>query len=381
MSDRTGIQWTDATWNPVVGCTRVSAGCDSCYAVKQSYRLERMGQARYAGLTVLNGKGDRHFSGVVRTVPEALEVPLRWRKPRMVFVNSMSDLFHRDVPFDFIDRVFAVMALCPQHTFQILTKRPERMAEYLSDADRKYAIHAALDRLCSTLDDRTVPGKLDPLNGRKFIVSRSVWASAPAFATGLVWPLPNVWLLTSTESQRALDARLPHLLRCPAVVRGLSCEPLLGEIDLIGALCACADEDDWMEAHEWAGECDLCGGDGVREYLDAPDEWGEDCPSEQNHLIACRGCAELQRDVRLRLCGRAGLHWVIVGCESLPGKRCGRVDGYERNARNLIEQCRATGVPCFHKQMPVNGRVGGDPSEWPEGLRVREFPDRVESDP
>ncbi len=91
MGTGTKIQWTECTWNPVVGCTRASAGCDHCYAVKQTYRLEMMHQAKYAGLTILNPAGDRHFNGVVRTVPEALEIPLGWNKPKRVFVNSMSD--------------------------------------------------------------------------------------------------------------------------------------------------------------------------------------------------------------------------------------------------------------------------------------------------
>ena len=105
MSDNTGIGWTDATWVTVTGCTRVSAGCDHCYAVRQSYRLERMGQVeKYGGLTVLNNRGDRHFNGVVKCHADALVIPLGWRKPRMIFVNSMSDLFHERVPFEFIDR-------------------------------------------------------------------------------------------------------------------------------------------------------------------------------------------------------------------------------------------------------------------------------------
>ena len=100
MSTGSKIQWTDDTWNPVVGCTRVSSGCDNCYAVKHSYRMASMGKKKYNGLTVLNNKGDRHFNGTVRTVPEALPAPTRWQRPRMVFVNSMSDLFYEDVPFD-----------------------------------------------------------------------------------------------------------------------------------------------------------------------------------------------------------------------------------------------------------------------------------------
>ena len=128
--NRSAIEWTNATWNPVTGCTRVSAGCDHCYAARMTYRLERMRNDRYTGLTVLNNKEDRHFSGVVRCHEDLLDQPLHWRNPRRIFLCSMSDLFHPKVPFDFIDLVFAVMARCQQHTFQVLTKQPERMAEY-----------------------------------------------------------------------------------------------------------------------------------------------------------------------------------------------------------------------------------------------------------
>ncbi|MBY0261094.1 MAG: phage Gp37/Gp68 family protein, partial [Phycisphaerales bacterium] len=155
----TGIEWTERTWNPVVGCTPVSPGCLNCYAATMARRLEAMGRPEYAarridsggrdvtGLDGLQDEGDRIvriaevrggravFTGDVRTLPERLTEPLGWRKPARVFVNSMSDLFHEAVPFDFIDRVFAVMALCPRHTFQVLTKRPGRMAEYLSDLE------------------------------------------------------------------------------------------------------------------------------------------------------------------------------------------------------------------------------------------------------
>ncbi|HUU97378.1 MAG TPA: DUF5131 family protein, partial [Phycisphaerae bacterium] len=125
----TKIQWTDETWNPTRGCSKVSAGCINCYAMKMAHRFSGPGRA-YEGLThLVPGKGPQ-WTGAVRTVPEALTLPLRWRKPRRVFVDSMSDLFHPDVPFEFVDQVFAIMALRPQHTFQILTKRAERMAEW-----------------------------------------------------------------------------------------------------------------------------------------------------------------------------------------------------------------------------------------------------------
>lgn len=171
------IEWTEATWNPVTGCTRVSAGCDHCYAAKMSYRLERMGQAAYAGLTVLNGRGERHFNGVVRCHPDRLDVPRRWRAPRLVFVNSMSDLFHPKVRLSFIKRVFGVMNACPQHTFQVLTKRPEIAAEY---------------------------------------------------APQLEWT-DNIWIGTSVENM-LVTHRILDLEKIRAAVRFLSLEPLLGPI-------------------------------------------------------------------------------------------------------------------------------------------------------
>ena len=207
MSTGSTIEWTEATWNPVVGCTRASAGCDHCYAVTMTHRLESMGQSKYAGLTVLNGKGDRHFNGTVRCVEDALAAPLSWKRPRLIFVNSMSDLFHKAVPFEFIDRVFAVMALCPQHTFQVLTKRPERMAEYLNTPRRAQTVGLAgldaglLNHGCAGAS----PGTLGP------------------------WPLPNVWLGASVEDSRVLD-RIEALRACPAAVLFLSCEPLIGAL-------------------------------------------------------------------------------------------------------------------------------------------------------
>lgn len=379
MSTGSTIEWTEATWNPVVGCTRASAGCDNCYAVTMTHRLEAMGQSKYAGLTVLNNRGDRHFNGVVRTVPEALAIPLKWRKPRRVFVNSMSDLFHRDVPFEFIDKVFAVMALCPQHTFQVLTKRPERMAEYLRPVG---------DHVCAKLERL---GKIREAVwniGFEAGLSDALMVKAEDFDVDDGWPLPNVWLGTSCEDQARADERIPHLLKCPAAVRFLSCEPLLGPLNIIWPLSELADDHHWMEAHEWAGECELCGGEGFREYLDAPDEWGEDSPSEANHLIPCRGCREREREVREHVVWLSRLlHWVIVGGESGPGARAYRISW----PLSIIRQCRSARIPVFHKQLgacafddlswagadpqlQTRDAKGGDPAEWPEDLRVREFP-------
>ncbi len=179
MAGSSDIEWTDATWNPVAGCTIVSPGCTNCYAMRMAARLEAMGQPKYAGTTRKSGKR-AVWTGRVLLDPSSLSAPAMWRAPRRVFVNSMSDLFHEDVPEEFIGRVWEAMAATPQHTFQILTKRPERMAEVLQQ--RRSAV------------------------------------------------LPHVWLGTSVEAAPQIG-RLDALRRVPAAVRFVSCEPLLGPLD------------------------------------------------------------------------------------------------------------------------------------------------------
>jgi protein gp37 len=177
MADTT-IEWTDATWNPVAGCTVVTAGCTNCYAMRMAARLEAMGVEKYKGLTRQSG-GRRIWTGRLYLDEASLDVPSKWRKPRRIFVNSMSDLFHEDVPGEFIARVWQAMAAAPQHTFQVLTKRPDRMAMVLAG------------------------------NG---------------FST-----LPNVWLGTSVEDGHVLS-RLNDLRNVPAAVRFVSFEPLIGSV-------------------------------------------------------------------------------------------------------------------------------------------------------
>jgi protein gp37 len=232
MSSSSKIEWTDATWNPLLGCTHVSSGCKECYAAALAAGRLR-NRPEYEGLAVRRN-GRAAFTGKIRLLPERLDQPLRWRKPRRVFVNSMSDLFHPDVPLDFIDRVFAVMALAPRHTFQVLTKRPERMAEYLTDREEAVrdavafdaldllgpAAAAAAERMGGTWEPPQIDGE-----GR---VELAGYFDGVQFD----WPLPNVWLGTSIENQATADERIPHLLEVPAAVRFLSCEPLLGPIDL-----------------------------------------------------------------------------------------------------------------------------------------------------
>lgn len=172
------IEWTDVTWNPVAGCTVATAGCTNCYAMRMAARLEAMGTAKYQGLT--RKSGERYvWTGTVVQDEKALAAPLAWRKPRTVFVNSMSDLFHPSVELEFIAKVWEVMKATPHHTYQILTKRPERMREVLSRSD----FHV----------------------------------------------LPNVWIGTSVEDSAVLD-RIDELRRTPAAVRFVSFEPLIGSI-------------------------------------------------------------------------------------------------------------------------------------------------------
>ena len=208
MSDGTKIEWADATWNPVRGCTRVSEGCRNCYAERVAARFSGPGEP-YEGLAERGVKGPR-WTGKVRFVESALLQPLRWKRPRRIFVNSMSDLFHESLPDAAIDRIFAVMALAPQHTFMVLTKRPERMRDYVDTASGRVADAVQLMRT-----DRRAVGPLPHLD------PGARW-----------WPLANVWLGVSVENQAAADERIPLLLATPAAKRFISAEPLLGEIDL-----------------------------------------------------------------------------------------------------------------------------------------------------
>jgi protein gp37 len=206
MAD-TSIEWTDATWNPVAGCTVISPGCTNCYAMRMAARLDAMGVQKYRGLTRKSGKR-AVWTGKVRLDREALGIPARWKRPRRIFVNSMSDLFHEAVPAEFVAAVWREMQATPQHTFQILTKRPDRMAE----------ITAAL----------------------------------------LV--LPNVWLGTSVESADYLG-RIDDLRNVNAIVRFVSFEPLLGSVaaaDLMGIQWAIVGGESGPRsrpmAEEWVGE-------------------------------------------------------------------------------------------------------------------------------
>jgi protein gp37 len=234
VSDHSAIQWTDATWNPTTGCTKVSPGCAHCY-------IERTPAFRIAGRKFVNGATDLQLHA------NRIEQPLHWKKPRRVFVNSLSDLFHPDVPETFIDSVFAVMALAPQHTFQVLTKRPQRMRAYVNaivDDRKRFTAWAA--------------------NASRARIPQSIGRAGEAPPR---WPLPNVWLGVSVENQRFADERIPLLLQTPAAVRFISAEPLLGPVDLYpqwmppAGYTSCFPRLDWViaggESGPGARDCDL----------------------------------------------------------------------------------------------------------------------------
>lgn len=283
----------------MIGCRKVSDGCKNCYAMKDAHRLagnpNRKVADAYADLTMIQN-GRVNWTGTFRELPDRLDQPLRWKKPRRIFVNSMSDLFGEGVSDEFIERVFSIMAIAPHHQFQVLTKRPDRMRAFLSSP-------------------------------RTF---RTVLDAVPLQMEWRPGDLPNVWLGVSVEDQKAADERIPLLLQTPAAVRFLSCEPLLGRLDL----------SHWLTVWARVGK---------------------------THVEPCRGP-----------------QWVIVGGESGPGARPCNVQWI----RAITDQCRASGVACFVKQLgswPTDERLqgdrwllqdkkGGDWSEWPEWLRVREFP-------
>lgn len=343
MADGSSIEWTDATWSPVVGCTRVSAGCDNCYAVRQTRRLAAFGQAKYQGL-VNEGKG--HFNGVARLHRPSLGLPLGWRRGRRIFVNPMSDLFHEGISFEEIAAVFGVMAGTPQHTFQVLTKRPQRALEWFRWLSLMAPAREAVRCLVLAL-------------------TRGVEASKIYRGTDRlpVWPLPNVWLGVSVEDQQTADERIPVLLQCPAAVRFVSYEPALGPVDF-------------------------------KRFMPRPLFHCSECGKEK-FRDDCRRCGTFDNPASNEICG---LDWIIVGGESGPGARPFDVAW----ARETVRQCREAGVACFVKQLcarPTLGAAqtwggggdvvvhhpgpdeirlhhpkGGDPDEWPADLRVRDLP-------
>ena len=320
---KTKIEWTEQTWNPLVGCKEVSPGCQNCYAKFMAERLEKMAKAnlragrdpgkkqRYIGLTERRG-GHTVWTGAIHADAETMAEPFGWKKPRMVFVESMSDLYYSIVERQTIDRIFAVMALNDRHTFQVLTKRPERARSYFRERE--------FNDVCVDLvqiqhaqpiyqPDKT----LDRLVARFNVTER--WHRDDGRESDLrlptEWPLKNVWIGTSVEDQKRADERIPQLLYIPAAVRWLSVEPLLGPIEF--------------------------------QSLE-------------------------------------GIDWVVIGGESGMRPRLCRWEWI----RDILKQCERWNVPAFVKQFGSNSNFaglraakGGDPREWPQWARVRQFPRKV----
>ena len=293
MADKTGIEWTDATWNPVTGCAKVSQGCKHCYAEREWPRMTKLVPA-YAG---------RDFTDV-RTHGDRLDQPIRWAKRRMIFVNSMSDLFHPAVPDDFIDSVFGVMWAClygrneqDGHIFQVLTKRADRMRDYFRTDRREAWARSAVHH----------GGGIDP---------DGIWDQTMNYEG----PHPRIWLGVSVENQEAADERIPLLLRTPAAVRWISAEPLLGRVDL------CEHFGMWWN-----------------QTMDCFESVGSRFNRDPNNLA------------------HTAIDWIVVGGESGPSARPMSPDW----ARSLRDQCAAAGVPFMFKQwgewLPMLGQREGIP--------------------
>lgn len=332
MADNSGIEWTDATWNPVTGCSVVSPGCTNCYAMGLAGTRLRNHPSR-AGLTV-DSKAGPAWTGEVRLNEGWLDQPLRWSRPRRIFVCAHGDVFHESVPDEWIDRVFAVMALAPQHTFQVLTKRAARMQDYLTGgggsdqlADRLEwhgRLMAAFRRSAPHQKPWTVQmadAALHP--GSPWEGTQEPWFLR-AKANARTFPLPNVWLGVSAEDQARADERIPLLLATPAAVRWVSAEPLLGPLDLLPYLFIYTHDD--MAALE-------CG------CSDEPLPFREGVPPAE--IAVPR------------------LDWVVAGGESGKGARPMHPDW----ARGLRDQCAGAAVPFFFKQwgewVPQVGGVDG----------------------
>lgn len=288
MTGKTSIEWTEQTWNPVAGCSLVSPGCTNCYAMSHAARLLDRPGSHYEGTTKrVNGKPV--WTGKIGIAPDSvLLAPLWRRKPTMYFVNLMSDLFHEAVPDAVIDRVFAVMALSPQHTFQVLTKRPKRMREYLSAARAHPVAIEAMEMTWKALDDNPKSN----VGGGVMLQGDIVHLKT--------WPLPNVWLGVSAEDQARADERIPDLLATPAAVRFVSAEPLLGPVDFTSL-----------------------------------------SPNGIQQIDALRG-----RSTTPDYGGWPHLNWIIVGGESGDGARPMHPDW----ARSIRDQCQAAGTAFFFKQ-------------------------------
>jgi protein gp37 len=327
VGDKTGIGWTDATWNCVRGCSRVSEGCRNCYAEQQAARIVRMAKgkpSKYDGLVKTIG-GEARWTGAVELDAGDLAQPLRWAKPRRIFVNSMSDLFHEKLTNEQIAAVFGVMAAAPWHTYQILTKRAKRMHEWFAWMEEQIEIDG--DPWTTLMKETTsCAGRRDWPTTRHLAGHDKAWDRYLAEhdhkedACFEPWPLPWVWLGVSVENQDAAIERIPELLTTPAEIRFISAEPLIDDVSLFAFLKG---------------------------------------PLRDRALAKLGGSATT-----------SGLDWVIAGCESGRGARPCDVAWL----RSMRDECAAADVPFFLKQavamLSIDRR--NEPITFGEGSKGRD---------
>jgi len=373
-----GGLWWEQTWNAWTGCSHASPGCAHCYAERlATTRLAH--QPQYRPVIDVTDKANRRWNGQVRRVEGAMEKPLHWRKPRLVFVNDMSDTFHERIDVeDHLALLFLVMSLKPDITFQILTKRADRMAELWGEddegSDSPLAIAVANEFV------RTMAGcgewNLDdypPEAQRKMHYWNSVCGEPP-------WPLPNVWVGVTCCNQAEFDEKVPLLLKCPAAVRFASLEPMLGPVDVsagVGPYCCHECEYVGQSAAEW--RCPTC----WKDYTETgANDSCPHCGKEGDFLLLCPQCgaSEASGFGLLADCDlHTGLDWVICGGESGPGARP-MAPGWVRGVR---DPCVEAGVPFFFKQWGGHrlvawgdGRPGdmvlssGGTVPWTQPLRI-----------
>lgn len=379
----TEISWTQEVWNCVRGCRRVSPGCEHCYAETMAARLVRMGgyewtdgawqddpakkrtpasratADRYKALVRIGKDGSARWTGKFAFDEEKLSEPLRRKAPTLYFVNSMSDLFGEGLSNEQIAAVFGVMASCPQHTFQCLTKRPARMVEWFKwIVGEGKELESSVG--CAPPATSSAPGSACVFHAGEDVLGAK--ASIAAYNRA-PWPLPNVWIGCSVERQEEADERIPLLLQCPAAVRWVSAEPLLGPVSFR-----------------------MVGSDGQRAY------------------DALTGHRRYDDGTPIDVVAGARLDWIVFGGESGHGARSCEVEWI----RGGVQECKDTEVPAFVKQfgayvvlhgggqwggkgefqpidypgdsivqswrVMLDDKKGADPAEWPEDLRVREWP-------
>lgn len=392
---KTSIEWTrgedgteGVTWNPIRGCSRVSPGCDNCFAMFIAHRFSGPGKP-FEGLTTIR-RGKPDWAGTARFIPGMLATPLRWRKPRRVFVNSMTDLFHESLTNEEIAAVFGAMTACPHHTFQILTKRPKRAAEWfkwveaqgMKDTDEDLEPGWKIAAFCNGAFTKTARWRVD--SSHEHLSNRGVneWT----------WPLPNVHLGVSAENQETWDARKSFVHTCPAAVHWASLEPLLGPIELgsTGEFHL-----DWCviggEAGRGSRPMDIAW---ARSLIEQCRQAGIPVFTKQlggNHFAPwkVRWDERLDGSFDAFSIDRVGVKgtnlatvwpngvWHTWDANGIGGENAqeASVDDAKREALVALQSQHVQPVKGWarHKHM-LRHRKGGDITEWPEDLRVREFP-------